>query len=99
MYFATSQHVFLEAQPEQKLPSYFLLPNPTPSKEGEGGGGRGAEISSCGHLYLPSLSPIEQVLHAICVNIIILRKHSSPFLSLEVNVSYVSGKEWLLTPL
>ena len=50
VYFATSQYVFLEAQTEQKLPSFFLLTNPTLSNwEGE-------EISRCSALYLSSLS-------------------------------------------
>ena len=94
VYFATSQYVFLEAQPEQKLPFFFLLTNTTTSK------GRGPEISRRGPLYqFPSLSSIKQVSQAICMNVIRLRKYGSLFLSLEVNISYVSGKEWLLTPL
>jgi hypothetical protein len=74
VYFATSQYVFLEAQPEQKLPFFFLLTNPTLSK------GRGPEISRRGPLYLvPSLSSIKQVSQAICVNVIRLRKYGSLF--------------------
>ena len=77
-YFATSQYVFLEAQSEQKLPSFFLLAN----------------ISRCGPIYLcPSTSSIKLVLCAICVNVIRLRIYSSLFLSLVVNLSSLGGKE------
>jgi hypothetical protein len=64
VYFATSQHVFLEAQPEQTLPPFLLLANLTPS----GGGLKFLNVAPSN--YLLSLSSIKQVLHAICVNVI-----------------------------